>query len=174
VRIAALRPQQGTRVLDGQRWWRSHHFRHRFGPDRPSSPSLSCLPAECFPKLHGYCPVSSLRNVSLFAPGPRRSTNFTLEGQGTKAAFDEVRKMADIAIIIGVQAVVMGAVAGANCTNNSDGFLKWMPTRAGTPEEAVPNNENEPQEGVTKKAVQQVKSARLGDSPKELEWAYKT
>ena len=105
---------------------------------------------------------------------PRRSTNFTLEGQGTKAAFDEVRKMADIAIIIGVQAVVMGAVAGANYTNNSDGFLKWMPTRAGTPEEAVPNNENEPQEGVTKKAVQQVQSARLGDSPKELEWAYKT
>ena len=97
-----------------------------------------------------------------------------LEGQGSKAAFDEVRKMADIAIIIGVQAVVMGAVAGANYTNNSDGFLKWMPTRAGTPEEAVPNNENEPQEGVTKKAVQQVQSARLGDSPKELEWAYKT
>ena len=152
MRIAALRPQQGTRVLDGQRWWRSHHFRHRFGPDRPSSPSLSCLPAECFPKLHGYWPVSSLRKCFAVCARPTKVNELhALEGQGSKAAFDEVRKMADIAII-----------------------MKWMPTRAGTPEEAVPNNENEPQEGVTKKAVQQVQSARLGDSPKELEWAYKT
>lgn len=86
--------------------------------------------------------------------------------------------MAEIAIIIGVQAVVMGAVAGANYTNTSDGFLKWMPVR--TPEEQAPEHAKEteyapPPAGVTKKAVQQqVQSARLGDFPEEKEWAYKT
>jgi hypothetical protein len=87
---------------------------------------------------------------------------------------DEVRKMAEIAIIIGVQAVVMGAVAGANYTNTSDGFLKWMPTRAGTPEETENEKDREMEEERKKKTVQQVQSASLGDFPEEWEWAYRT
>lgn len=107
---------------------------------------------------------------------------------------DEVRRMAEIAIVIGVQAVVMGTVAGLNYSNTSGGFGSWMqprtqeePAAENAPKSDVelsqqPHNTREMQNvptpaaaaadaAVTKKTDLQV-HARLGDFEEDMEFAY--
>ena len=103
--------------------------------------------------------------------------------------------MAEIAIVVCVQAVVVGTVAGLNYSNTSDGFGSWIEARKQEEPAAEhargrdvelsqqPNRTQEMQslpppaaaqsaaEKVTKKTGPEPR-ARLGDFEEEMEFAY--